>query len=262
MHCPPTLRYVEGVAEHFPMAMADDQDVLERNVLQLWKREHVALLALFGVYPSSRLKQKIHVLTDDDLNLLNSVYKIYAKADIKREEKSEIHVVFASNRESGIHRFRPLPSATTSAATGATEHLERRFANDGIAYTKTEFITHYGLMPGEKRWNAARKQDDWLSTEIARILRETKTYGGAAEHMGEASLRGTHSKQSEHVQRRVADDGITGEKRWDEAVDQAELRTSDTFKMATTTREKTGGAAEHIRKPCLRRPPRWPESQQ
>ena len=242
--------------------MADDQDVLDRNVLQLWKREHVALLALFGVYPSSRLKQKIHVLTDDDLNLLNSVYKIYAKADIKREEKSEIHVVFASNRESGIHRFRPLPSATTSAATGATEHLERRFANDGIAYTKTEFITHYGLMSGEKRWNAARKQDDWLSTEIARILRETKTYGGAAEHMGEASLRGTHSKQSEHVQRRVADDGITAEKRWDEAVDQAELRTSDTFKMATTTREKTGGAAEHIRKPCLRRPPRWPESQQ
>ena len=46
LHCPPTLRYVEGVAEHFPMAMADDQDVLDRNVLQLWKREHVALLAL------------------------------------------------------------------------------------------------------------------------------------------------------------------------------------------------------------------------
>ena len=83
---------------------------------------------------------------------------------------------------------------------GAEEHMQRRVADDGKAYTKSEFITHYGI--------------------------------------------------------------ITGEKRWDEAVDQAELRTSDTFKMATTTREKTGGAAEHIRKPCLRRPPRWPESQQ
>ena len=94
---------------------------------------------------------------------------------------------------------------------GAEEHMQRRVADDGKAYTKSEFITHYGMM--------------------------------------------------------------TGEKRWEEAVDQAEVWTRETFemvkRMARSARKKTGGAAEHVEEQCLRgspsnlrRPPRSPESQQ
>ena len=111
--------------------------------------------------------------------------------------------------------------ATTGGASQpaeAKEHVERRIANDGIAYTKAEFKTHYGI--------------------------------------------------------------ITGEKRWDEAIDQAEVWTRETYEMvkqvARSAREtkacedvKTGGAPEHVEEQCLRvspsklrRPPRWPESQQ
>jgi hypothetical protein len=144
-------------SENFGIAMVDAQKLLHRGVLQLWNRHNLLVFAPFGVYPSSRLKQKIHELTDADLDELNELYCQYATQDILDGEKSEIYVVFAtSDRQGGVQSFR----------------MERRIANDGIAYTKGEFIKHYGTFAWEWRWNAARKQDDRLSTEIARILRE------------------------------------------------------------------------------------------
>ena len=91
--------------------------------------------------------------------------------------------------------------ATTSAATasgvdrrniGAKEHVERRMADDGFEYTKAEFITHYGIITGEKRWDEALDQAEvWtretyeMVKQVARSARETKACedvktGGAA----------------------------------------------------------------------------------
>ena len=115
----------------------------------------------------------------------------------------------------GTHAFRRAPPAKTSAATasgadrgniGAKEHVELRVANDGIAYSKAEFIKHYGIITGEKRWDEAVEQGelwkrqtfDWTK-EMANIAREKKACKdvkteGATEHVGEEGLRGSHSK--------------------------------------------------------------------
>ena len=38
---------------------------------------------------------------------------------------------------------------------GAKEHVERRIADGGFAYTKAEFKTLYGIITGENRWDEA-----------------------------------------------------------------------------------------------------------
>lgn len=215
LYLPLSRRHSEGVAEHSGMATDDAQNLLHRRALQLWKRGHVALLAPFGVHPSSRLKQNIHSLTDDDLDLLKNEYCTYAKRDILSGEKSVMHVKFASDRAGGIHSFSRAPPARTSAATtsgadrsniGAKEHVDLRVANDGIAHSKAELIKQYGIITGEKPWNETVEQGElWeiqtfdRTKEMARIAREKKACedvktGGATEHVGEEGLRGSHSK--------------------------------------------------------------------
>ena len=142
------------------------------------------------MYPSSRLKQNIHSLTDADLDLLKNEYCTYAKGDILSGEKSVIHVKFANDRKGGTHSFSRASPARTSAATangtdrgniGAKKNVELRVANDGIAYSKAEFIKHYGIITGEKRWNEAVEQNElWKrqtfewTKEIAKIARGKK----------------------------------------------------------------------------------------
>ena len=65
-------------------AIADDAEYLLERASHLLERGHPSLLPLFGVYPR---KCKIHVLTNDDVDMLRREYKRYAKRDILGGEK-------------------------------------------------------------------------------------------------------------------------------------------------------------------------------
>ena len=135
---------------------------IAEDVQYLLERRHVSLLVLFGVYPQ---KRKIHVLTNNDLEMLRREYKRYATRDLLRGEKQVIHVQFTDYE---VHRYqRPQTRASDFAAMGGAcsrhrhvglrpDNVEIRIANDGNSYSKAEFIEHYGILRGEWYWDKAR----------------------------------------------------------------------------------------------------------
>jgi len=132
------------------------------DIEYLLKRGHSSLLVPFGVYPQ---KRKIHVLTNNDLDMLRREYKRYATRDLLRGEKQVIHVQFTDYE---VHRYqRPQTRASDFAAMGGAcsrhrhvglrpDNVEIRIANDGNSYSKAEFIEHYGILRGEWCWDKAR----------------------------------------------------------------------------------------------------------
>ena len=138
---------------------------IAEDVQYLLERRHASLLVLFGVYPQ---KRKIHILTNNDLDMLRQEYKRYAKRDILRGEKHVIHIQFTDYE---VHRYElsPTPASDFAARGGARSRFSRRrhnvlrqdgvefrIADDGISYSKAEFIEHYGIVRGEWYWDKAR----------------------------------------------------------------------------------------------------------
>ena len=139
---------------------------IAEDVEYLLERGHASLLVLFGVYPQ---KRKIHVLTNSDLDMLRREYKRYAKRDILRREKHVIHIQFTDYQ---VHRYELSPTrASDFAAMGGArsrfsrqrhvvlrpDSVEIRIADDGISYSKAEFIEHYGIVSGEWYWHKAER---------------------------------------------------------------------------------------------------------
>ena len=115
------------------MEPTTDAAAIAAGIEYILKRGHSSLLVLFGVYPQ---KRKIHVLTNNDLEMLRREYKRYAMMDLLRGEKQVIQVEFTDYE---VHRYQ-----------------EIRIANDGNSYSKAEFIERYGILRGEWYWDKAR----------------------------------------------------------------------------------------------------------
>ena len=92
------------------------------DIEYLLKRGHSSLLVLFGVYPQ---KRKIHVLTNNDLDMLRREYKRYAKRDILRGEKHVIHIEFTDYE---VHRYELSPTRASDFAAmgGARSRFSRQ----------------------------------------------------------------------------------------------------------------------------------------
>ena len=147
------------------MEPTTDAAAIAAGIEYILKRGHSSLLVLFGVYPQ---KRKIHVLTNNDLDMLRRECKRYAKKDMLRGEKHVIHIEFTDYE---VHRYQRSPThASDFAAMGGArsrlprhrhvglrpDNVEIRIANDGNSYSKAEFIEHYGILRGEWYWDKAR----------------------------------------------------------------------------------------------------------
>ena len=138
---------------------------IAEDVEYLLERGHASLLVLFGVYPQ---KRKIHVLTNNDVDMLRREYKRYAKRDILRGEKHVIHIKLTDYE---VHRYElsQTPASDCAARGGARsrfsgrrhnvlrqDSVEFRIADDGISHSKAKVIEHYGIVSGEWYWDKAR----------------------------------------------------------------------------------------------------------
>ena len=95
---------------------------IAEDVEYLLERGHASLLVLFGVYTQ---KRKIHVLTNNDLDMLRREYKRYAKRDILRGEKHVIHIQFTDYE---VHRYELSPTRASDFAAmgGARSRFSRQ----------------------------------------------------------------------------------------------------------------------------------------